>query len=121
MPQNPWPRPFTHRFRFTMAKFENAANNIINQLSRTRAGHYSSVPSFQHPNWGEAPKFDVNFSMSNKIKTREPVKQKNIFFVDMAPYNIYKLKCLYIKTYIHKYFKENQTLFTYAAHFPVHK
>jgi len=35
----------------------NAANNILNQLSRTRAGHYSNIPLFQHPNWGVAPKF----------------------------------------------------------------
>jgi len=56
-PQNPWPRPFTHRFRFTMAKFENAVNNILNQLSRTRAGQYSTIPSFHYSNWGGAPKF----------------------------------------------------------------
>ena len=43
--QNPWPRPCRHRFRFTMAKFENAANNILNHLSRTRAGQYS-IPAF---------------------------------------------------------------------------
>jgi hypothetical protein len=27
-----------------MPKFENAANNILNQLSRTRAGQYSIIP-----------------------------------------------------------------------------
>ena len=41
---NPWPRPCRNRFRFTMAKFENVANNILNHLSRTRAGHYSNIP-----------------------------------------------------------------------------
>ena len=55
--QNPWPRPFTYRFRFTRPKFENAVNNILNQLSRTsrsrpglgtgREGHYSTIPSSQ--------------------------------------------------------------------------
>jgi hypothetical protein len=48
--QNPWPRPFIHRFRFTMSKFENAADNTLNLLSRARAGHYSSIPLFQHSN-----------------------------------------------------------------------
>ena len=51
--QNPWSRPFTHRFRFTMTKFENAANNILHQLSRTRAGHYYIIPLFlrQYAGW----------------------------------------------------------------------
>jgi len=47
-----------------MPKFENAADNILSQLSRTRAGHYSSIPIFQHSNWGGAPKFYISMQLA---------------------------------------------------------
>jgi len=51
-----------------MAKFENATNNILNQLSRARAGQYSNIPSFHYSNWGGAPKFTIEwFSMIDNI------------------------------------------------------
>ena len=48
-------RFFLKKFTFFSSLYRNSSsNNPFRQFPKT---HYSSVPSFHHSNWGEAPKF----------------------------------------------------------------
>ncbi len=39
---------------------------VLNKVKEDKITHYSSIPVFQHSNWGEAPKFKYNSALNLK-------------------------------------------------------